>query len=106
MNNNPMSTDESLNLMQKCLPYIDGLVVDDRAQAVAKDPNKRKMLAMTMMLDVNRDKLYKLFSTILDIDIDELKQQEFTKTYKQISECMNGEFFSFFTLLSAMAVKL
>ena len=106
MKTEPMNTDEALNLMQKCLPYIDGLVLDERAIKMAGNAVKRKALAMEMMLGDSREKLYGLFSIVLDIDIKELKEQEFTKTYDQIAKCMNGEFFSFFTLLSAMAVKL
>lgn len=101
-----LTTDESLDLMQKCLPYMDKLVLDDRTRKMAQNDRSKKFVALELMLGENRDAMYQLLSVVTDKPIDVIRKQSITATWKLLSELMDGEFLTFFTLLSVMAQAL
>lgn len=100
------TTDESLDLMQKCLPYMDQLVLDDRARKMAQNDRQKKFVALELMLGKNREAMYGLLATVSDRPVEDIKKQSLTETWKMISEVMDGEFLTFFTLLSVMGQAL
>ena len=101
-----LTTDESLDLMQKCLPFMDKLVLDDRARKMVQNDRNKKFVALELMLGENRDAMYQLLSVVCDKPVDEIRKQSITATWKLLSELMDGEFLTFFTLLSVMAQAL
>lgn len=101
-----VTTDESLDLMQECLPYMDQLVLDERAKKMMQNDNQKKFVALEMMLGENREALYNIIAIVSKRSVETIQKQSLKETWKMITEVMDGEFFTFFTLLSVMAQAL
>lgn len=85
---------------------MDKLVLDDRTREMIQKDRSKKFIALELMLGKNRETMYKLLSAVTDKPVDEIREQSVTKTWNMMCEVMDGEFLTFFTLLSAMARAL